>query len=144
MIGWYYLHENGDLIYKREIGGVTADIRDSSFARALWGFNPNDREDAWQILVEGLAGGANKSRVLELAMKWKCTDDDAKTYADRVGCVLSMDGDQWCATRKDFIDLQESAAGFGPTALEAMSALAKALGFLPSKMWGKSFKQLLH
>jgi hypothetical protein len=35
--GWYYLHTNGDLIYKRELGETAADIRESSFARARMG-----------------------------------------------------------------------------------------------------------
>jgi hypothetical protein len=28
---------------------------------------------------------------------------------------LKMDGNMWCATYKDFINLQESSAGFGET-----------------------------
>ena len=44
--GWYYLHENGDMIYKRELGGTDADIRESSFAKMLWPFDPDDRAGA--------------------------------------------------------------------------------------------------
>ena len=33
---------------------------------------------------------------------------------------LFMDGDQWCATYPNFIDLQESPAGFGSTKVEAL------------------------
>jgi hypothetical protein len=43
IIGWYYLHENGSLIYKREIGGTAADIRESDLARGLWPLDPQDR-----------------------------------------------------------------------------------------------------
>lgn len=40
--------------------------------------------------------------------------------------VLSMDGNQHCATRpQTFINLQESHAGFGDTGIEAMAALIK-------------------
>jgi len=36
---------------------------------------------------------------------------------------LFRDGDQWCATGKDFVDLQESPAGFGDTKGEAIREL---------------------
>jgi hypothetical protein len=142
--GWYYLHTNGDLIYKRELGGTAADIRESDFAVALWSFDPTDRVRAWDCLVEALATGANKERVMELAKKWRCDDDDAIQYNERVlSGRLYRDGDQWCATQGDFVDLQESAAGFGDTALEAFADLCKQLGYKPSKMWGMKFSQMM-
>ena len=141
--GYYYLHTNGDLIYKREFGDTAADLRESSFVRGLWPFHSNDRENAWSILVEALAGGANKARIGELANKWGCNNADAEIYAKHIDCKLYMDGDQHCATRLDFIDLQSSPAGFGDTALAAMAELAKELGYRPAKMWGNSFKGLL-
>ncbi len=36
-----------------------------------------------------------------------------------------MDGNSWCATRHDFINLQESTAGFGPSSSEAIDDLLK-------------------
>lgn len=143
IVGWYYLHINGDLIYKVDHGETAADIRESDFARGMWPMNPTDRLGAWNILVESLAAGAKPSRIKELAEKWRCSDADAAIYAERVGVKLSKDGNSWCATRGDFINLQESPAGFGDTALEAMAALCKALGYEPYKMWGKGFKALL-
>lgn len=38
-----------------------------------------------------------------------------------------MDGNQWCATLDDFIDLQESPAGFGDTEEDALADLVIAL-----------------
>lgn len=143
IIGWYYLHTNGELIYKPEHGGTAADIRDSDFARGLWSVDPTDRESAWSILVEAGAAGADKPRVSSLATRWGCSNDDAEVYADRVGCRLFKDGAAWCATRADFVNLQESPAGFGDTALEAMTQLCKKLGYKPAKMWDTSFKDLL-
>jgi hypothetical protein len=143
MIGWYYLHINGDLIFRRDLGETEADIRESDFARALWPVDPFNREHAWTILVEGLAAGAQPERVRELAEKWGCKDTDAKVFADRIGCALIKYGGSWCATRTDFINLQESPAGFGETCLEAMAELARALGYSPSKMWGNHFIDLL-
>lgn len=145
IVGWYYLHENGDLIYKREYdGSVAADIRDSDLARGMWPIDPSDRRGAWAIVVEGLAAGAHPHRVRELADKWLCTDADAEIYAQGIGLRLYRDGSAWCATRLDFVNLQESPAGFGDRAYEAMAELAKALGYAPSKMWGESFALLVH
>lgn len=141
--GWYYLHENGDLIFKKDYPGVAADIRESDFAIGLWPVDSSDREGAWNILVEGLAAGANYGRIQELADKWKCTDTDAENYASRVGVILHIDGDQYCAKRFDFQNIQDSPVGFGNTALEAMAGLCKELGYRPAKMWGSSFKDLL-
>lgn len=139
--GCYYLHTNGDLIYKPHIESA-ADIRESNFARGLWFVDPSDREGAWSILVEALAGGANPQRIAELAKKWGCDDADASHYADRIGVRLQMDGNAWHAARSDFENLQESPSGFGNTALEAMAELAKELGYQPATMWGVSFKHL--
>ena len=143
MIGWYYLHTNGDLIYKRELGGTAADIRESPFAIMLWPVIPHEREGAWTILVEALALGARPERIKELAEQWKCDDDDAQTYAERIRAKLFKDGDQWCVARADFINLQESPAGFGSTCLEALADLCKVLGYKPGKTWGTPFKDLL-
>ena len=141
--GWYYLHVNGSLIYKRELDGTAADIRESDFARHLWPFDAGSREGAWNICVEGLAFGADKARVADLAAQWKCDDEDAAIYAEWVGCDIKMDGNQWCATGPGFTNLQESPAGFGDTALEAMAELAKAIGLAPAKMWGHTFQSKL-
>lgn len=141
--GYYYLHVNGDLIYKQNLDETVADIRDSDFAKGLWSFDPTDREGAWSLLVESLAGGANKKRVFELAEKWGCTEDDAAVYAERLSLIVSQDGDQVCVTRQDFTNLQECSAGFGDTLLESMVHLCEELEYTPSKMWGHTFKDLV-
>lgn len=143
MIGWYYLHTNGELIYKHELGGTAADIRESPFAVMLWPCDPTDRASAWRILVEALALGANRERVDELAQKWGCSDDDAQMYAQHIGATLAMDGNQWCATGRGFVNLQESPAGFGDTSLDALAMLCRVLGYRPQKMWGHTFEQLV-
>ncbi len=143
MEGWYYLHTNGSLIYKRELGGTAADIRESTFAKAMWPFDPNDREGVWRIVIESLAAGAERERVHYLANHWGCDDVDADVYADRVGVTLSPDGGKWCATGPGFRNLATSLAGFGKTKLEAMAELCSAMGYRPSKMWGTSFEKLL-
>lgn len=141
--GWYYLHTNGDLIYKRDLDGTVADIRDSDFAKDLWPCDPTDRKCAWNVCVEALAAGARPERIKVLAEKWGLDDEDAQTYAEYIGCKLERDGDSWHASRLDHVNLQESENGFGDTCLEAMAELAKDLGYKPSKMWGASFEDLL-
>lgn len=143
LIGWYYLHENGELIYKAG-EDTCADIRDSDFARGLWPMDPTNRAGAWRIVVEAGAAGAQPTRVADLATKWACDDRDAGKYAEHIGAHLFMDGNAWCATKNDFVNLQESPAGFGDTGREALTALAKELGYKPSKMWGATFERLLN
>jgi hypothetical protein len=140
--GWYYLHENGSLIYKSG-ADACADIRDSDLARGLWPLDPTDRAGAWRIVIEAGAAGVKPERIAELADKWRCEDRDAGHYAEYVGAHLFTDGADWCATKNDFENLQESPAGFGKTAREALTALAVALGYRPSKMWGATFHDLL-
>lgn len=141
--GWYYLHANGELIYKGGHYTNPVDFRESDLVRAFWKCTAGDREEAWTIVVEALAAGANPDRVRELVEKWNLTDEDAQEYARRVNANLFLDGDHWCATCEDFTDLQESPSGFGEHAYEALAALAKALGYAPSKMWGHSFASLV-
>ncbi len=116
-IGYYYLHTNGDLIYKRELGDTAADLRESDFVRCFWPVDPEDRSCAWRLLVEATACDARQDRIDELATKWGCTDEDGHTYADHIGVRLSKDGSKWCATRQDFDDLGSSPAGFGDTVI---------------------------
>jgi hypothetical protein len=142
IVGYYYLHENGDLIYKSGTESII-DIRESPFAIGAWPMDIEDRETAWNICVEGLAGGARSERVAELAAKWGCDDEDATRYAEYVGCVFGEDGDQKIAMRYDFTDMQESPCGFGDTYLEAMADLAKQLDYTPSKIWGRKFRDLM-
>ena len=141
--GWYYLHVNGDLIYKRELGDTAADIRESDLARGLWSFDPDDRAGVWDLLVEALSAGANKDRIIELATHWGCNDDDARTYAEHRGLLVDRDGNMWCASGPGFKNIQESPCGFGETKLEAMAKLCTDLDYKPSKMWGPTFRGLL-
>lgn len=141
--GWYYLHTNGSLIYKRNLVGTVADIRESDFARMLWPCIPADRMSAWRMLVEATALGADQARVKELADKWGCNDTDADEYASRLGITLALDGNAWCATPSFFVNLQVSPAGFGDSKLASLAELAKALHYQPSKMWGRSFHDLV-
>jgi hypothetical protein len=139
--GWYYLHENKELIYKNSPNAIV-DIRDSDLCHSAWAWD-GQRQTAWQILVESLSLGADKERVLELAKQWECDDKDAEQYAEFLGIKLGVDGNQKYAAKKDFINIQESPIGFGDTNLEAMAALCKELGFRGGKMWQDTFQDLV-
>lgn len=145
IMGYYYLHQNGELIFKRLQDDLVADFHESDFVRAFWPIGGSiRREDAWTLLVEALAAGALPARVLQLADRWGCNDTDAKVYAGRVGVTLAMDGPScWQATAPGHVNLQESPSGFGDTCLEAMAQLCKELGYQPTKMWGATFASLL-
>ncbi|MEI7174712.1 hypothetical protein [Pectobacterium carotovorum] len=140
--GWYYLHKNGDLIYKPSPDAIV-DIRDSDFAVCSWPIDVKSRASAWELLVEALALGANPDRVSELAEKWKCSDDDADMFAKHIGIEIKKDGDQWCAHKEDFVDLQSSPSGFGDNKLSAMAGLAKQLGINGGHMWRSNFSDLV-
>lgn len=141
--GWYYLHDNGMLIYKRDLDGTVADLRESDLVRMFWRFDSEERITAWTIVVEALALGAKRKRVDELVALWQCTDADASVYGEHVGIAFDMDGDHWCAKPLWFTNLQDHDAGFGKTRLEAAADLCKRLGYVAQKTWGASFADLL-
>ena len=124
--GYYYLHTNGDLIYKPEI--VMQDdpnYFDSPFVKKVWPITLNERATAYTLLLDAEAMGARQERIHKLKAKWKITEEDTQIFADRMGFKLFMDGDQWSATLPTFKNLQESPAGFGDTRWDALVALCK-------------------
>jgi hypothetical protein len=143
--GYYYLHSNGDLIWKRFTdGGQVADFRESPFVIQFWPLDPQDRETCWRILVEALALGAKEHRLNELVDTWDCDDADAQVYAERIGVELKRDGNAWCAMQAGATNIQEFPAGFSEvSALHALAELCKELGYRAQKMWGASFQQLV-
>ena len=54
-----------------------------------------------------------------------------------------MDGNSYYARRSDFENIQESPIGFGNSYLEAMSELARELGYKGGKMWNATLKDLV-
>lgn len=81
MKGYYYLHTNGDLIWKSEYH--SPEDFDSPFVRKWWTVNPSDRSCAWKIILEGLSCGASIDRVKRLAAHWNCTVQDLVEYMTR-------------------------------------------------------------
>lgn len=137
--GWYYLHENGELIYKKDPDAIE-DIRDSDLCIAAWAWD-GQRSTAWSVLVEALALDANKQKVEELAIKWKCDNEDAVNYAKYMGLDIGMDGDAFFARSLNaFVDLQQSPCGFGENYLAAFADFAKQIGYAGGKTWGATLR----
>lgn len=147
VIGWYYLHVNGSLIFKVGLGTTKEDIMYSDLALAMWPIDPADRMLTWNCLVEALAGGADYKRVMELAGKWGCTNDDAHQYAKRVGFRLAYcvgtHREGWTASTTHPSDSERFRIGFGNTALGAMADLAMKLGYRNDKSGCNAFPLLL-
>ncbi len=142
ILGWYYLHTNGDLIYKHGSDSI-ADIRDSNFSISAWPFM-QDREQAWSIVIEAACLDARKGRIDKLIEDWGLNDHDAEMYAESIGLILGIDGNKKTAVKKNnFSNLMESHAGFGDTYFDAMVDLCKKLGYKGGKMWNATFKVLV-
>ncbi len=124
--GYYYLHTNGDLIYKpATVMDSDPSYFDSPFVKKVWPLNLENRLEAYDLLIEAEAMGAKIKRIQELKLKWKITEEDTQIYADTADLLLSMDGDQWFARFPDFVNVQESPAGFGNTRWNALVELCK-------------------
>jgi len=70
--GFYYLHTNGEMIFKR-----FEPESDSPFVKKVWALDISNRMDAWKIALEGLFLGARTERIEELAKKWGLTFEDS-------------------------------------------------------------------
>ena len=78
---YYYLHTNGDLISKNPLVVVhDKHYFDSTFVSKVWLLDLTNRANAWKLVIEALALGANVGRVRELAIKWALTADDMRIY----------------------------------------------------------------
>lgn len=121
MVGFYYLHSSGDLIFKIFV----PEVEEGGFVRRVWTIDTEDRGTFHILLIEAAAMGARRDRIEELVSKWGITDEDCQIFAERAKLKLFKDGNTWCAGFSDFKNVQESQCGFGPTALDALIALCK-------------------
>jgi hypothetical protein len=117
--GYYYLHANGAVIYKRAAPGIVTDFENSDLVKCWWPVEPSDRRGAWRILIESYARGADAEAVARLARTWHCDDMDANEYARREGIELAQRAGEYVATLN-------GCEGRGPHALTALVALFNA------------------
>lgn len=58
--------------------------------------------------------------------KWKDMKERIEPfYLAQYDAIIAVDGKMYCAYRKGFINLQESAAGYGETIIDAINDLIK-------------------
>lgn len=90
--GYYYLHVNEDLIYKRYLDeGQVTDFESSSFVRAYWLLDTHDRGCAWIIAIEAAALGARFDKVEHLREHWKLTNEDGRKFCEVSGIELRVE-----------------------------------------------------
>lgn len=64
----YYLHINGNLIYKPHAN--IDDLLDSDFVVKFWELDTDNRGTAWLMLIEASLLGATESRINQLREIW--------------------------------------------------------------------------
>jgi hypothetical protein len=118
--GYYYLHANGAVLYKRAAPGVITDFENSDLVKCWWPVEPDDRRGAWRILIEASARGATPETIAQHAHLWHCDSPDAYRYALREGIELREDAGEFVATLN-------GCEGRGAHALTAFVALFNAM-----------------
>ena len=121
---YYYLHANGDLIHKSKHCDIS-DFEESPFVKKWWIVDLEDRVDVYNMLIHASMLGIRKERLEGLIEHWGITNEDAPNYLKRMGLMYRMDGDSYCVHGNNFINLQESNAGFGDTLFEAICEFMK-------------------
>jgi hypothetical protein len=127
-IGYYYLHTDGALLFKRELPGTHADLMESSFVKAFWSVDPSDRECAWRIILDSLALAAREDRVFPLADKWGCNAVDAEVLLGRLGLKSIYDAPFWLVVERDFVDSNGMPFGTNVNILRAIVDFAGKVG----------------
>ncbi len=77
--GFYYLHSNGDMIWKR----FRPEQEPGGFVRRVWPVDRTDRCVAWIIVIEALALGAKEERIRELSDHWHLDTEDLPEFLVR-------------------------------------------------------------
>ncbi len=83
--GFYYLHTDGNLIFKPAIVVSDPSYFDSPFVKKVWRLDTTDRLCAWRIVLEALSMGCKVNRAKELAIKWGLTFEDSIELLKRTG-----------------------------------------------------------
>lgn len=77
--GWYYLHTNGQLIWKK-----FEPESDSPFVTKVWEAPDLYRETIWTIVLEATALGMSESEVRRIADKQRMTMEDCAEMLARI------------------------------------------------------------
>lgn len=129
--GFFYLHTNGELIYKPEATiSRRQDLEESDFVVQYWPVASNHRTSLWTCLIEAAARGANQSCIDHMKKTHDITNEDAAGFARALDFKLVGNGRFFVAFNYNFIDQKHSAIGFGETAFDAIIDFQKRLTVL--------------
>lgn len=132
--GFYYLHTEGALIFKRFDEQRERDLIESPFVSCYWPFDSGNRAHAWQIVICATVAGVHPDRVRVLREMWGCAEEDADKFAEYLGITLGEDQGMMRAVRLATPMSDEKViVGSGKTKFEALVDLAKAVGWKPNK-----------
>ncbi len=101
ILGYYYLHENSELIYKSDYPGIIDDFRESDLVKKWWVFYKGDKEQAELIIKEAQELGANKERVEQLAEKWGIVLPEVEMVSVCCGAPEDPDIEGFCSACRD-------------------------------------------
>lgn len=95
--GYYYLHTNGEVIYKPFIDlQQMDDFEQSPFVKRYWIADHKDRTNAWIIAVEAAAYGAAEGAIERLKKGWGLTDEDGEKFLQHVRVLHGkLDSGEW-------------------------------------------------
>ena len=88
--GVYYLHTNGSMIYKPSARDPR-DFEESDFVERWWWVDITNRGNAWQIVLEATALGANEEDIKRLADKWRLNYNDSLLMRQNMRTTSLMD-----------------------------------------------------
>ncbi len=113
---YYYLHQNGDLIYMDK-NSLEDDFDVSDLVLTWWKIDLKNRADIYHLLIRARILGAHTNRIYELVNKWGITNADAENFVKYVGLVFALQGSKYIIRPKDDKDY---APGRGNTMFEAL------------------------
>lgn len=82
--GFYYLHTNGDLIFKPAIAVDSSEYFNSPFVKRVWPIDLKNRLCAWKIVFEALWLKCSIPRAKELVDKWGLDYKDSIEMLKRI------------------------------------------------------------
>lgn len=107
----------------KKMGFDSMTVQPSNKGQRFFTAVPSETEDQKTSRIEREQKEFNEAECLRLNKEIEERKIQLQEISKKV--LLSRDGNQWCATEKDFINLQESPAGFGDTPEDAIASLRK-------------------
>lgn len=96
ILGYYYLHVNGNLIWKRYIDDKQEEeIYNSDLVKKFWTIRENERESLWAVAIEAYCWGneVTAPQVEEFSIKHNLSNLDGEFFAERAGMYVAQSSD---------------------------------------------------